>query len=54
MGGRCQGPYGTGSPNIQNTAGNLPEEQERAQLQQQADELKKQMEVIQSRMKGLS
>ncbi len=54
MGGRCQGPYGTGSPNIQNTAGNLPGGQERAQLQQQADELKKQMEAIRSRMKSLS
>ena len=34
--------------------GNLSGEQERAKLQQQADELKKQMDAIHSRMKRLS
>ena len=54
MGRRCQSPYGTGSPRVQNTTENLSGEQELAQLQQQADDLKKQMDAIRSRMKGLS
>jgi len=54
MGRRCQSPYGTASPRVQNTTGNLSGEQELAQLQQQADDLKKQMDAIRSRMKGLS
>ncbi len=54
MGGRCRSPYGTGSSGVKNTARNWSAEQELAQLQQQADELKKQMDAIHSRMKGLS
>ena len=54
MGGRCRSLYGAGSLGVQNTAGNLSKEQELAQLQQQADELKKQMDAIHSRMKSLS
>ena len=54
MGGQCRSPYGTGSPSVQNTTGNMSGEQERAQLQQQADELKKQMDAIHARMKSLS
>ena len=54
MGRRCQSPYGNGSPRFQNTTGNVSEKQERAQLQQQADALKKQIETIQARMKSLS
>jgi hypothetical protein len=46
MGRRCQSPSGTGSPRFQNTTGNASGTQERAQLQQQADELKKQMDAI--------
>ena len=54
MGGRCRSLYGTGSSGVQNAAENLSAEQELVQLQQQADELKKQMEAIHSRMKSLS
>jgi predicted Fe-Mo cluster-binding NifX family protein len=54
MGGRCQSPYDAGSPRVQKMTGNLSGEQERAKLQQQADELKKQMDAIHSRMKRLS
>ena len=54
MGGKCRSLYGAGSLGVQNTAGNLSKEQELAQLQQQADELKKQMDAIHSRMKSLS
>jgi hypothetical protein len=54
MGRRCQSPMDTGSPRVQNMTGNLSKEQERAQLQQQADELKKQMDAIDSRLKSLS
>ena len=54
MGGRCQSLYGAGPSGVQNTAGNLSGEQELAQLQQQADELKKQIDAIHSRMKSLS
>ena len=54
MGGRCRSLYGAGSSGVQNTAGNLSGEQELVQLQQQADELKKQMDAIHSRMKSLS
>jgi predicted Fe-Mo cluster-binding NifX family protein len=53
MGRRCQRFYDAGSPGFQNTAGNLTREQELAQLQRQNDELKKQMEAIQSKMKSL-
>ena len=54
MGGRCRSPYGAGSPGVQNMAGKMSGEQERAQLQQQADELKNQMDAIHARMKSLS
>ena len=54
MGGRCRSLYVTGSSGVQNAAGNLSAEQERVQLQQQADELKKQMDAIHSRIKSLS
>ncbi|WP_319409187.1 NifB/NifX family molybdenum-iron cluster-binding protein [uncultured Desulfosarcina sp.] len=54
MGGRCRSAYGTGSSGVQNTTGSVSKEQERAQLQQQADELKKQMDAIHARMKNLS
>lgn len=54
MGRRCQRLYDAGSPGFQNTAGNLTREQELAQLQHQTDELKKQMEAIQSKMKSLA
>ncbi|MDX2451802.1 NifB/NifX family molybdenum-iron cluster-binding protein [Desulfosarcina sp.] len=54
MGGRCRSLYGAGPSGVQNTAGNLSGEQELAQLQQQADELKKQIDAIHSRMKSLS
>ena len=54
MGGRCRSLYGAGSSGVQNTSGDLSGEQELAQLQQQADELKKQMDAIHSRMKSLS
>ena len=53
-GGQCRSLYGAGSSGVQNTSGNLSGEQELAQLQQQADELKKQMDAIHSRMKSLS
>ena len=54
MGGRCRRLYDTGSSDVQDPAGNLSREQELVQLQQQADELKKQMNAIHSRMKSLS
>jgi predicted Fe-Mo cluster-binding NifX family protein len=54
MGRLCQSPSGTGSPRFQNTTGNASGTKERAQLQQQADELKKQMDAIHARMKRLS
>jgi predicted Fe-Mo cluster-binding NifX family protein len=54
MGRRCRSPYGTVSPSGQHTTGNLSAEQERAQLQQQADRLKKEMDAIYARMKSLS
>lgn len=54
MGRRCQRPDDVGSPGFQNTAGNLTREQELAQLQQQTDELQKQMAAIQSKMKRLA
>lgn len=53
-GGQCRSLCGAGSSGVQNTFGNLSGEQELAQLQQQADELKKQMDAINSRMKSLS
>ena len=52
-GGQCRSLYGAGSSGVQNTSGNLSGEQELAQLQQQADELKKQVDAIHSRMKSL-
>jgi hypothetical protein len=54
MGGRCRSLYDTGSTGGQPATGNLSRAQERVQLQQQADELKKQMEAIHARMKRLS
>jgi hypothetical protein len=54
MGGRCRSLYGAGPSGVQNAAGNLSAEQELVQLQQQADELKKQMDAIHSRIKSLS
>ncbi|MCB2145362.1 MAG: NifB/NifX family molybdenum-iron cluster-binding protein [Deltaproteobacteria bacterium] len=54
MGGRCRSPYVTGSPDFLNSTGNVSVEQELAQLQQQANELKKQMDAIHARMKSLS
>jgi predicted Fe-Mo cluster-binding NifX family protein len=54
MGGRCRSLYGAGSSGVQHTTGNLSGERELAQLQQQADELKKQIDAIHSRMKSLS
>ncbi len=54
MGGRCRSLSAAGSSGVQNTAGKLSGEQELAQLQQQADELKKQMDAIHARMKSLS
>ena len=54
MGRRCRSPYGTVSPSAQQTTGNLSAEQERSQLQQQADRLKKEMDAIYARMKSLS
>ena len=53
-GGQCRSLCDAGSSGVQNTFGNLSGEQELAQLQQQADELKKQMDAINSRMKSLS
>ncbi|MBC2711823.1 MAG: NifB/NifX family molybdenum-iron cluster-binding protein [Desulfosarcina sp.] len=57
MGRRCQSPYGAAgtadAPAVQTTTGNLSKEQELKHLQQQADQLKKQMEDIQSRIKRL-
>ncbi len=53
-GGQCRSLYGAGASGVQNTSGNLSGEQELAQLQQQADELKKQIDAIHSRMKSLS
>ena len=52
-GGRCRRPYGTGSSGVQHTTVNLSRELELVQLQQQADELKKRMDAIDSRMKSL-
>jgi predicted Fe-Mo cluster-binding NifX family protein len=54
MGRCCQRPYDAGWSGFQNTAGYLPREQELGQLQQQADQLKKQIEAIQSKMKDLA
>ena len=54
MGGRCRSLYDAGPFGVQNTAGKVSGEQELAQLQQQADELKKQMDAIHSRVKSLS
>jgi predicted Fe-Mo cluster-binding NifX family protein len=54
MGGRCRSLYGAGSSGVPNTSGNVTGEQELAQLQQQADDLKKQMDAIHARMKRLS
>lgn len=54
MGRRCRSPHGTFSPGVQHTTGNLSAEQERVQLQQQADRLKKEMDAIHARMKSLS
>jgi predicted Fe-Mo cluster-binding NifX family protein len=54
MGGRCRSLSAAGSPGVQHTAGNLTGEHELARLQEQADQLKKQMDDIHSRMKRLS
>ncbi|WP_372678606.1 NifB/NifX family molybdenum-iron cluster-binding protein [Desulfosarcina sp.] len=54
MGGRCRSLNDAGPSGVQNTAGNVSGEQELAQLQQQADDLKNQMDVIHARMKRLS
>ncbi len=54
MGRRCNSPYGAVSPPARQPSGNLPREQELAQLQHQADALKQQMEAIRSRIKDLA
>ena len=54
MGGRCRSLSAAGSSGVQNTAGNLSGEQALAQLQQQANELKKQVDALHARMKSLS
>jgi len=53
-GGQCRRLYAEGSSGVQNTSGNLTGEQELAQLQQQAEALKRQMDAIHARMKRLS
>ncbi|MFO7715732.1 NifB/NifX family molybdenum-iron cluster-binding protein [Desulfosarcina sp.] len=52
MGGRCRSSYAAASPGVQNTLANPTREQELVQLQRKADELKKQMDALQSKMKG--
>jgi predicted Fe-Mo cluster-binding NifX family protein len=54
MGRRCQGVSAAGSPRFQNTSGSVSKQAQLAQLQQQAAELKKQMETIQARIKDLA
>ncbi len=54
MGGQCRRSYDLGAPGVKKTAQNLPREQERTQLQQQADELKRQMDSIQARINSLT
>ena len=54
MGRRCQGVSADGSPGFQNASGSVSKQEQLAQLQQQATELKKQMETIQARIKDLA
>ena len=53
-GGQCRSLNGAGSSKVQHTSDSVSAKEELAQLQQQADELKQQMEAIDARMKGLS
>jgi predicted Fe-Mo cluster-binding NifX family protein len=54
MGRRCQGASAAGSPGFQNTSGSVSKQDQLVQLQQQAAELKRQMETIQTRIKDLT
>jgi predicted Fe-Mo cluster-binding NifX family protein len=54
MGRQYQSPAGTGSPLAQNSAGNPSSGLELDQLKQQAAELKRQMDAIQSKIKDLA
>jgi len=54
MGRRCQGASAAGSPGFQNTSGSVSRQAQLEQLQQQAGELKRQMETIQTRIKDLA
>ena len=54
MGGQYQRPGATGSPAVPNRAANASKSQELDQLQRQADELKKQMDTIQAKIKDLA
>jgi hypothetical protein len=54
MGRRCQGASAAGSPGFQNTSGSVSKQEQLVQLQQQAAELKIQMETIQTRIKDLT
>jgi predicted Fe-Mo cluster-binding NifX family protein len=54
VGRRCQGPSAAGSPGLQNTSGSVSQQAQLDQLQQQAADLKRQMETIQTRIKDLA
>ena len=54
MGRRCQGASAAGSPGFQNTSASVSKQAQLDQLQQQAAELKRQMETIQTRIKDLA
>ena len=54
MGRRCQGASAAGSPGFQNTSTSVSKQAQLEQLQQQAAELKRQMETIQARIKDLA
>jgi predicted Fe-Mo cluster-binding NifX family protein len=54
MGRRCNRPYDATSPATQRSFGNISKEDELERLRQQADELKQQLQVVQSRIKALA